>query len=439
MSFEYVISGLGYTRILLSAFRDNPELVELCNEIVNERNSQNKTQVSVLFNGLIETTSGESLKKYPSFKNVFVDSGGLQAITRGLVVDEEFKKGVYAQQAQYGTVGMCFDEIPLKVIDYGSAASNKKNRTTTKNKVFQDSLVEEKAIHTGNNVKQQLQYFADVGTKCKAMAIAQGNCQDSMVRYLETLFKQIPDELKDGIHGIALADTCIGNGILETIKMCHALEIADIDPKFKKHIHFLGVGSIQRSIPILALHQNLFKDKVISFDSTTHSMGWMFGKRYTDRGQIVQLGQNVSDDNKKIFKGIYSKYVTRLKDVPDEIEYLKYVYQHIMTFSHLNTEHPIQAAANLSAFAYCFRAVDVYCRIIEDIIDNPSNIYNYVNGKGKRGGKMHTMTSTIMSLSQINNKDDFDSWFKENGKRVDSKSIITDKQVDTVTLQDLIA
>lgn len=420
--FEYVISGLGYTRILLPAYRDNEVLVGAANTLIAERNNrEGAVKLSALFNGLVETNSGKQLKKYHAFNNIFVDSGGLQAITRGMSIDGPLKTGVYKNQAEYGTVGMCFDEIPLTVVDDGSG-SNKKNRTSLGNKVFQRSEVKPKAIKTASNIAEQLQYFKDSGTVCKAMAIMQGNCVETLVEYIETIFDNIPSNLVDGVHGIALADTCLGNGVKETVQLCLALEKAQIDPKFKKNIHLLGVGSLRRMLPVLMLSNNLFKDKMISFDSTSHSMSWMFGKLHVDNGRIIELGRTITNQNYKAFSEIYHDYIERfLSDnhLPEKDIFIKYVVDHITTFSHLNTVDDLQQSVNLAAFVYCLRAVDLFCTAIEEISTKPAAAYRYIRND-------HHIVGLISSLTAVNNADDFSNWFAENESSLNSKSIVSD-------------
>ncbi len=110
------------------------------------------------------------------------------------------------------------------------------------------------------------------------------------------------------IGGIALADTCMGNGELESIEMLKAGHIIsqDCHPNYSEHLHLLGVGSINRMKPVIYLSKSGFLDKFqrISYDSTSHSSSLLFGKFMTG-GKSGSIGLYRSYDSEQKLKLVY--------------------------------------------------------------------------------------------------------------------------------------
>jgi len=74
--------------------------------------------------------------------------------------------------------------------------------------------------------------------------IVQGNRWEDMVEWFDYIVGEIPASLQHRIAGIATADTCMGNGELESIEMLRAVRaIHDrYGPAYTNHVHLLGVG-----------------------------------------------------------------------------------------------------------------------------------------------------------------------------------------------------
>ena len=64
-------------------------------------------------------------------------------------ITDELKKEVYRNQAKWGDVGMCFDEIPVVL------TGDRSDRNDVKGRFFDKENYEEKARQTGQNIKQQ--------------------------------------------------------------------------------------------------------------------------------------------------------------------------------------------------------------------------------------------------------------------------------------------
>ena len=275
---DYVVSGTSYMRLSNPKIATNDTNVEIVNmliqKLVQDKHNHN---FSMLYNGHTESGFGERFQAYrKSINDVHVDSGGLQIVTQGLTITDELKKEVYRNQAKWGDVGMCFDEIPVIL------TGDRSDRNDVKGRFFDRENYEENARKTGQNIKQQLEIFDEEGSECKPFLILQGNCVDTYIRWFECLMEQIPTEWHHRLGGIAVGAAGLGTGPLEDVKRAFiAAQIKTMWPQDTMHLHVLGVGSIRRMLPYLVFVQNgLFDDIQISYDSTTHSRAVETGLYY---------------------------------------------------------------------------------------------------------------------------------------------------------------
>tara|TARA_B100002019_G_scaffold54947_2_gene47075 strand:- start:23151 stop:24416 length:1266 start_codon:yes stop_codon:yes gene_type:complete len=279
---EYVVSGTSYMRL------SNPQIANdetnsgivrtLIEKLVQDKHHH---KFSMLYNGHTESGFGERFKSYrESIHQVHVDSGGLQVVTQGLDLTDELKEKVYRNQAQFGDIGMCFDEIPVIL------TGERSERNDVKQRFFDFENYEEMARATGRNIKRQLEIFDEEESNCKPFIILQGNCVDTYLRWYECLLSEIPEQWHDRLGGIAMGAAGLGTGPLEDVKRAFiASEIEKVWTQDKMHLHVLGVGSIRRMLPYLVFTQNgLYKDVDISYDSTTHSRAVETGLFYMGTG-----------------------------------------------------------------------------------------------------------------------------------------------------------
>lgn len=261
MILNYVASGTAALKFFRHDFDITPS-----KQILNNILSDSPHKHSVLFNAYTEPGLGQTIFELyrDSLYNIHSDSGGLQMITRGLKTTTENKHKVYDIQSKYSNVGMCFDEIPILTSQKEVSVTNMTSR------FFDPSLVREKATITAHNIKEQIKIFDENQSNCKPMLILQGNCFDSFQLWLDIICDIIQDDLKK-LHGISFAGTTLGGGILEDIvRMTSSLFLKYPDGLNYKNIHFLGLGSFRRMLPLFCF-KNKLSDKFISFDSTTHS------------------------------------------------------------------------------------------------------------------------------------------------------------------------
>lgn len=270
-------------RILVEGITEGIQWIkERCRVILDD----DSLKLCILYNAYTEERAGEYIRSVGnlSFDNLYADSGGLQVVTRGQVLTNELKREIYRRQRDSADFGFCFDEIPLGIKE-GVDPNNGAHRSQTASKLFSPQGFKDSAEKTALNVKSQCEMFLHEGN-AQAFYILQGNEQDEMYRWFETGVNVIGRDMFDAIRGVAPADTCMGNGTLETANMMAAYHriVKDFGPDYaKNHLHLLGVGSPSRLLPAILLKRAGFlkEDLEISFDSSSQSMALVMGN-FTD-------------------------------------------------------------------------------------------------------------------------------------------------------------
>lgn len=248
--------------------------------------------ISLLYNGYTEERYGTYIKQMDNygFDKIYADSGGLQMVTQNISITEDIKKKVYESQ-KLADFGFCFDEIPLGIKD-GIDPTTARHRSQTSSKLFNQHNFDQCIELTAKNIRSQCEAFE--GTKTKSFYILQGNSSEEMWRWFEGGTKVLDKKHYQYIQGLAPADTCLGNGEMESVEMmaaCHRLA-NDFPELVGNQIHFLGVGSPSRLLPIIFLAQGgyLKKGTHVSFDSSTASMSVMMGNMIMPNGVRVKKG-----------------------------------------------------------------------------------------------------------------------------------------------------
>lgn len=284
--FEYVASGLAHTRLNKNSINTLPKddkTIVAINNMIKSLKVYNHN-IAFLFNAYTERKLGVSFQNlfYPNtLDNIYADSGGLQMVTLGHQSNSEMKMDVYKTQAELSTVAMSFDEIPVEFSGLRST------RHDVQSKLFNGKLLKEKAIISSKNLKEQIEYFkSNNETKCKPMLIVQGNCYNSYNDWANISLEEIGKENWKYIKGLAIAGTSLGIGPMEDFKKAFCAFNLELPEDYVcNHYHLLGVGSISRLIPILAIKDRV-KDTIISYDSTTHTSGISRGQYFYDNNMI---------------------------------------------------------------------------------------------------------------------------------------------------------
>lgn len=299
-SIEYILSGTSYTRIHSNKDLDQ-EILESNKEIIGQLRAESKHKFGMLFNAFQEANYGKHLEKYSDvLDSIHADSGGLQIITLGKTITEEMKDKIYRIQAAHATYGMCFDEIPIQV------AGGKSVRNDTTNRIFDRAMLDPCAKLTAKNIERQIDIFLEEKTECKPILIAQGNCYDTYMRWVDVIMQTIPQEKHQYIGGVAMGAAALGTGALEDFD--RAFYFSQL-PMEKKYLHVLGIGSAKRILPYIMMHHNgLYPaDLSMSYDSTTHSCGIEFGT-YFKGGRAYSFTRHWSNDYDIMFDDLQARY-----------------------------------------------------------------------------------------------------------------------------------
>lgn len=325
VKIDYVFSGTLMLRVV--PFKSKPfysddyhdkkkkiiiEGLEIIHNKYSEIFPQFEISTSLLYNAFTENRLGIDYKEHErnGFNSIYADSGGLQVVTRNMQLTEELKLKVYEQQKN-ADYAFCFDNIPVELKE--GATLDGGNRSQVGTKQFISSRFKQCAYETAENIKIQLKSLENSDTK--VYYIVQGNTYQDMIDWVRYGSEILTDEELSKLEGIAPADTCMGNGDLETCDMLYAArEILDLFPMIKKKIHLLGVGSTSRFLPALKLIDSKFLDGIdISFDSSTNSMCMVMGNFKDDTGYTAKNDKEIKDVFLKFvnfYDSILTKYIT---------------------------------------------------------------------------------------------------------------------------------
>lgn len=301
MIIEYVMSATGHARLgAAHKLMDVVDTSYLRKILDTAQDLDGVHKISMLYNAYTEKKVGKQIKDLfgDSVYKIHVDSGGLQIVNLGLENTPELRKAVYENQAESGDIGMCFDEIPL----HNEAQGGGSARINTKDKVFMYDLAYKYGVKTGKNIRAQIETYLEKESDCKPYIILQGNSDDDFKAFSDGIMSQL-EGVEHHIAGCAAADTCIGNGVRESIDMMSVIPKLNIPDKAKKSVHMLGVGSVKRLLPAVALIRSGYfgDDFHISYDSSTHT-GCLTNREYTDKlGRRLKIsGHGIFKDGKKL-------------------------------------------------------------------------------------------------------------------------------------------
>lgn len=354
LKLEYVFSAPAMLRIVPTKWgKENPEGLARFNIGVATTLSYLREtladitkadiKISLLFNAFTEDSIGKFICDQGKFgfDSLYADSGGLQMVTTNREVTPALKAQIYETQ-KLANYGFCFDEIPLGTKE-GVNAETAKHRSQTASKIFRQNEFDACIDSTARNLKEQTEAF--MGTETKAFYILQGNNSEEMVRWFRGSQKYFtPDHYKQ-LQGLAPADTCMGNGALESVDMisaCHHLRNEFGRENVGDHIHFLGVGSPSRLLPAVFLSQGgyLDPDVHVSFDSSTGSMCLIMGNMVNRDGtrvrrrlqETIALFMSFFDEMEPVLRPIYGE--------TDRDQFHRHVFEHYKSLADLINNAP---------------------------------------------------------------------------------------------------
>jgi hypothetical protein len=266
---------------------------------------ENKLPGNVELHGLYNAYTEEIMARRASgpninepFKKIFpkgihADSGGLQMITLGKgKIEKEDRLKIYETQANFSHYAMSFDEIPSLIKD--------------DIRYYMPDSVTQKGIESGDNLKEQYDFFETMDTKCKIIPIAQGWGIEDTNTFAKGLFGKLTKEQYDALDIVATGFP-ITSTYATAKRVYDMFKSTEIPYKAKRHVHLLGVTGFKRLIPALELIKSGFTPQleVLSFDSVTLSMSYVMGNQTPSVQNFLQgktkikLGKKRNATNEK--------------------------------------------------------------------------------------------------------------------------------------------
>jgi len=279
-------------------------------------------KISGLFNAYTEETfarrveeSGQPFHKlFPD--GMYADSGGLQVVTQGKVINEAQRKKIYEIQAKYADYAMSFDEIPAKMIN-----SEMPDGTIKSERIYLPDIIEDCGKRAGENLKEQINYFNSIKSKTKIFPIVQGVGFNDMSKYTLGMLDQLTEDETKHLECLAVGGIANEFELLERANNIYGI---DIPKKLKNHFHALGVTGFRKLMPILIGARNglLPGLKKLSFDSTTFTKSYLLGSVQPslddykkDRAKQKSLGRKRNE----FVENYYQEMFDWWKDNPDNI------------------------------------------------------------------------------------------------------------------------
>lgn len=413
VKIDYVVSGFAASFRLGSPNDEyakgiSEELVH-STRYLEDKVSESGIIMSGLFNGFTEENYATRVSdRGVDFKNLYsggmyVDSGGLQVMTQGKIIDAAMREQIYKVQAKYGHYAMSFDVIPSEFLPDGQ-------------KIYYPDRVHGAGIQAGLNLKEQIKIFKELETKCKIMPIIQGIGHHDMNLYSSNMFNQLNSDEMDYIESVAFGGGTSGFEFLNRMMNGHSSEI--LKSKMN-HVHLLGVTSFQRLLPpVIAAKNGILPGvKKLSFDSTTFSKSYILGTVWSSVDQLhkgiksTQLGKKVNDQVMEHYTNLWNFWKDNPHNIFDSVEDL-------LDHSLYNTdgyttgfqqceqrgvEHGIKTIVQKHVFVY-YNTYN-FIKILEAYLSGDLKVYEVL-------GENYKTVSIMESLEQLKSVDDYEEWFK---------------------------
>jgi len=414
---EYVASGSSYFKLMYAESLE-PQNLDFFSRTFGSLNNTNDHRISLLYNAYVEKRQGEWMGEHyrPLVYSIHADSGGLQMVTLGRTITKELKEQVYDSQARNSDVAMCFDVIPVRTLDSGRS-----ERLDLSNRRFDRAQLEAAARETGRNLRRQIDFFDERGSRAKPMLITQGNDYDSYMQWTEFVVAELSDYHVERLGGIAMGAAALGKGSLEDIKRAFYYTKLPINLR-SRHLHLLGVGSVYRMVPQFIFMQNgLYQDVELSYDSTTHTSG-------------VTQGRYYMNDNAYTFDRVFNQAYHRVHaDIVRNFPFFSY---DVDTF---------YEALNISSRTYQAKHGNIDPSLQTYIAFVSSAIKNFIEHADRvRGSRDEIMNmargidaTAFNALYSVHSTEDFNHWLRQVGPYVDSEPV--QEYVEPVNLGALFA
>lgn len=439
LDLNYVISAVGMMGVFSPEPNENfyPLYKQTTLSLMNELNvhiqntcKHTDSSVSALFNAYTEKSHIDHFKALDNIgaKHMYADSGGLQMVTAGKSVTEEIKKSIYQIQS-YADYAMCFDEIPLSSV---SLTRTRNERSNVGNKLFHFDKLKDSAIATGMNIKNQATEFRRLNAKTKIIIIVQGNSWENMVEWYEHIASVLDEEDYQNIGGLAVADTCMGNGQLESIEMLIAAKkIAEIcHENIKHHLHVLGVGSIPRMKPILYLIKSGYLNSYnrVSYDSSSHTSTFDYGLLKLN-GTCKSIGSYKTKEVDEHFRKVYNTFSKTFSPLCTQDAFINQIFgtgEGDWKFSTIKQRALDTKDNNVFITNILSKAAHTYYQILNFSVNldkTMSHEFGVYNKNSERA---------INALLNVTDDNSMTFWLSQNGKHINSKRIADKENIISI-------
>ena len=412
---EYVASGSSYFKLMYAESLE-PQNLDFFARTFGSLNNTHNHKISLLYNAYTEKRPGEWMGEHyrPLVHSIHADSGGLQMVTLGRTITNELKEEVYDSQARNSDIAMCFDVIPVRTLD-----GARSERLDLSNRRFDRAQLETCARETGRNLRRQIDYFDEKGSKARPMLITQGNDYDSYMQWTQFVVEELTDYHVSRIGGIAMGAAALGKGSLEDFKRAFYFTELPINLE-SKHLHLLGVGSVYRMIPQFIFMQNgLYENVEMSYDSTTHTSGVTQGRYYKD--DLALNFTRAFDDNYRIvwedIRRNFPCYNYDLNTFYEALNISSRTYQE----KHGNIDPSLQTYG-----AFVSSAIKNFLSHVEKLQHSRDEIMKMSRGID---------ATAFNALYSVKTKQDFDHWLRHIGPYVASEPV--QEYTEPVTLGDM--
>ena len=423
LAFDYISSGFCASFRLGTPFKDFEKGI-VKNMIPASQYLKDKlgghVEISGLFNAFTEEMFATRVEETGyDFKDLFpdgiyADSGGLQVLTQGKTIDTKMKNKIYEIQAKYADFAMSFDEMPFRMVDG--------------QKIYLPDKVGDCGNLAGKNLKEQIEFFDNIGSKTKIFPIVQGLGLKDMKTYTLNMLSALNKKQIEKLECLAVGGIQSEFELLE--RSVNIYKIDGIPSKVRNHFHILGVTGFRKLMPVMIGARNGLMPGIrkLSFDSTTFTKSYLLGniqpslKDITTGRQKRTLGK-VRDT---FVEDYYQQMWDFWKDIPENVfENVEDMIEHscfnsrglttgAQQYKEWGPEHGIKTITQ--KYVYVYYNTFKFMEILEAYLEGRLELSDFMGN--------YKQLHLLQALEKINDTKDFDQWYTEVRKsaKVDKKS-----------------
>lgn len=408
---DYVASGFAASFRLGTPYKDFEEgisknLIEASQYLKNKLNGH--VEISGLFNAFTEEHMAKRVDESGhNFKDLFpdamyADSGGLQVLTQGKLVDEEMKKKIYLTQSKYADYAMSFDDIPFKMVDG--------------QRIYLPDKISECGAEAGKNLKSQIEFFDSVESDTKIFPIVQGVGLKDMNLYASNMLKVLNKTQISKLECLAVGGIQSEFELLE--RAINIYNLDEIPTKIKNHFHVLGVTGYRKLLPILIGARNGFLPEIkkLSFDSTTLTKTYLLGSIQPSLSDFKNgsAKRGLGRIRDSFVEDYYQQMWDFWKDIPnnifdnveDLIEHSCFNSKKLTTaaqqYKELGLEHGIKTITQ--KYVYVYYNTYKFMHVLESYLEGEIELGDFLEN--------YKQLYLLQALEKIDDVDNIESWFE---------------------------